>query len=98
MKHRRKTAKSTAATKPAGKASPELSTAIKAIAGAAGRKTGPTLAKVRAALQRSGMTWSREGELLFPQDRTALLIEIDEFIEIHGALADALALVSRRKS
>jgi hypothetical protein len=48
-----------------------------------------TLRKVRDALQHEGVTWSREGELLFPQDRTTLVIELDELIEKHGMKARA---------
>jgi hypothetical protein len=48
-----------------------------------------TLRKVRDELQHEGVTWSREGELLFPQDRTALVIELDELIEKHGMKARA---------
>jgi hypothetical protein len=57
-----------------------------------------TLRKVRDELQHEGVTWSREGELLFPQDRTALVIELDELIDAHGAGTAALAMVSPRQA
>jgi hypothetical protein len=49
---------------------------------------------LRTSLQEGGVSWSREGELLFPQDRTALVIELDELIDAHGpdaSLTDVLA-------
>jgi hypothetical protein len=52
---------------------------------------------VRKALQKTRVTWSKEGELLFPQDRTALVIEIDELIEACGPGADARALAGGRR-
>jgi hypothetical protein len=75
------------------RASPELADAIESIAAAAGSRPA-TLMALRAALQRGGVSWSREGELLFPQDRTALVIELDELIDAHGpeaALVEVLA-------
>lgn len=78
----------TAAVKARRRASPELAAAIQELAGERGRPSGPTLAEVRSALQ-SGVTLSPEGELLFPQDRTALVIELDELIETHGMRARA---------
>lgn len=96
MKSAKKGAKGATDMKPASRISPELSAVIKALAGS--RAKGPTLSKLRAALKGAGMTWSREGELLFPQDRTALLIEIDELIDTYGVRADASALVPRRNS
>jgi hypothetical protein len=98
MKYRKRATKKTIVMRPAIKPSPELSAVIRTVAAAGRRKPGPTLAKVRAVLQREGMTWSREGELLFPQDRTALLIEIDELIDAYGARADASGLITRRRS
>jgi hypothetical protein len=68
------------------------------MARAATRKRPLTLRKVRDALQREGVTLSREGELLFPQDRTALVIELDELIDAHGAGAAALAAISTRRA
>jgi len=96
MRSRKKATKKTTVMKPARKLSPELAAVIRALAAAARRKPRPTLAKVRAALKGEGMTWSREGELLFPQDRTALLIEIDELIDAYGARADAAGAVTGR--
>lgn len=75
-------------------ASPELSALIRAMARAGTRARPLTLRDVRDAVQQAGVTWSREGELLFPQDRTALVIELDELIDAHGAGTAALATVS----
>jgi hypothetical protein len=69
---------------------------IRALDRAATGKRPLTLRNVRDALQHEGVTWSREGELLFPQDRTALVIELDELIDAHGAGAAALAAISAR--
>jgi hypothetical protein len=71
---------------PAARPSPELGSAIRSIAAGRGsRRT--SLADVRKALQKTPVTWSKEGELLFPQDRTALVIELDELIDRYGARA-----------
>jgi hypothetical protein len=78
------------------RASPELSAAIERLARDPERKTPPTLAEVRADLERTGMRWSPNGELLFPQDRTSQLIEIDELIALYGEQAAALDFVSDR--
>lgn len=98
MKIRKRATKQTTIRRPASKPSPELCAVIRTLVTARRRKAGPALAIVRAALQGEGMTWSREGELLFPQDRTALLIEIDELIDAYGAGADAAGLITRGRS
>jgi hypothetical protein len=59
----------------------ELARVIRAVAAQGARP--PTLRDVRAASQKSGVTWSKEGELLFPQDRTAFVIELDELIDAY---------------
>ena len=73
--------------------SPELRKAIQELAAGGGDLAG-TLGAARLALQRAGVTWSKEGELLFPQDRTALLIELDELIAAHGAQASVATLIA----
>ena len=77
------------ATKPrihvGAHASPELSAIMKAVAADPTRARPPTLVDVRAALQGSGTQWSQEGELLHPQDRTSLVIELDDLIGRYGA-------------
>jgi hypothetical protein len=77
------------ATKPrihvGAHASPELSAIMKAVAADPTRARPPTLGDVRAALQGSGTQWSQEGELLHPQDRTSLVIELDDLIGRYGA-------------
>ncbi len=79
-------------------ASPELANAIRSIAAQRGSRRRTTLAAVRKALQKTRVTWSKEGELLFPQDRTALVIEVDELIDACGAGADARALIARGRT
>ena len=76
----------------------ELSALIRAMARAAAGERPLTLRKVRDVLQRQGVTWSREGELLFPQDRTALIIELDELIETHGVKARAKDVLAGRRA
>ena len=48
-----------------------------------------TLGSVRKLVAGDGIFLSAEGELLHPQDRTALVIELDELIESHGVQARA---------
>ena len=72
-----------------------LSAAIEALASDPQRKQPPTLADVRADLQMTGLQWSRNGELLHPQDRTSLLIELDGLIAQYGSKASAVDLVPR---
>jgi len=54
------------------------------------RKQPPTPGNLRTALLESGLQWSVDGELLHPQDRTSLIIELDGLIEAYGegALAE----------
>jgi hypothetical protein len=69
--------------------SAELRDAITTLLTERQRESPLTLNDVRLALQRNSSAWTQEGELLYPQDRTALLIEIDELIEKHGKEASA---------
>jgi hypothetical protein len=48
-----------------------------------------TLSDVRAVVLDDGIFVSGEGELLYPQDRTFLVIELDELIDSHGTEASA---------
>ena len=57
-----------------------------------------TLGDIRAALLEPHVFWSGEGELLYPQDQTALVIELDELIERYGARARARDFVERRRA
>jgi hypothetical protein len=81
------------ATKPStgtpAHASADLRAVISVLLSANRRETGLTLHDVRLALQGNSWAWTQEGELLHSQDRTALLIEIDELIEKHGMEASA---------
>ena len=72
----------------------ELVRACEALAAAGARPT--TLDALRIALRQESVHWSREGELLFPQDRTALLIELDELIDALGADAETTVLATAR--
>ena len=72
-----------------------LSGAIEALARDPQWKQPRTLADVRADLQMTGLQWSRNGELLHPQDRTSLLIELDGLIAQYGSEASAADFVPR---
>lgn len=76
-------------TNGAAHVSAELRDAITTLLTERQRESPLTLNDVRLALQRNSSAWTQEGELLYPQDRTALLIEIDELIEKHGKKASA---------
>ena len=70
-------------------ASPELTHALDHLTSTRKARTRLSLADARAALLEESTTWSPEGELLHPQDRTALIIELDELIERYGPTAHA---------
>lgn len=77
--------------------SAELSAAIERLVNDPERKEPPTLGAVRGDLEMTGLRWSRNGELLHPQDRTAQLIELDDLIERYGEEASALDFVISRR-
>jgi hypothetical protein len=76
--------------------SAELRDAITALLTNRPRASSLTLQDVRIGVQQNSSAWSQEGELLYPQDRTSLLIEIDELIEKHGKEAPALGFLPAR--
>ena len=77
--------------------SAELSAAIERLASEPERRKPPTLAEVRVDLEKTGLQWSENGELLFPQDRTAPIIELDDLITKYGAEAPALDFVISKR-
>jgi hypothetical protein len=77
----------------ASRVSPELSTVMEALVNDSQREQPPTLEDVRADLQQTGLQWSRNGELLHPQDRTSLLIELDGLIAQYGSKASAVDFI-----
>jgi hypothetical protein len=77
----------------AKRVSAELSAVIEALSNDPQRERPPTLEEVRADLEQTGLQWSRNGELVFPQDRTSLLIELDGLIAQYGGKASAVDLV-----
>jgi hypothetical protein len=79
----------------AGRVSAELSAVIQALVNDPQREQPPTLEDVRTDLQQTGLQWSRNGELLHPQDRTSLLIELDGLIAQYGSKASAVDFVLR---
>lgn len=85
-----------ASTDSAGHVSAELRNAITALLANRPRASSLNLHDVRIAAQQNGSVWSQEGELLHPQDRTSLLIEIDELIEKHGEEASAVGFLPAR--
>jgi len=76
--------------------SDELLAVIKALVHDPKRDRPPTLDEVRADVEQTGLQWSSNGELLHPQDRTSLLIEIDDLIARYGGKASAADLLTRR--
>jgi len=79
----------------ASRVSPELSRVIEALVNDPQREQPLMLENVRADLQQTGLQWSRNGELLHPQDRTSLLIELDGLIAQYGGKASAVDFVRR---
>lgn len=73
-----------------GRVSAELFAVIETLLNDPQRKAPPTLEEVRTEVEKSGVQWSANGELLYPQDRTSQLIELDDLIERYGAGAPAL--------
>jgi uncharacterized protein (DUF2267 family) len=63
--------------------SAELSVIIEALVDDPDREQPPTLADVQVALKNSS-GWSPPGDVLHPQDRTSVVIELDELIRRHG--------------
>ena len=76
--------------------SAELSAVIETLLNDPHRKAPLTLGEVRIDVAKSGLQWSRNGELLYPQDRTSQLIELDDLIELYGAETPALDLFTAK--
>jgi hypothetical protein len=74
----------------------ELSAAMERLLKDPQRKAPVTLGQVRVDVEKSGLQWSPNGELLYPQDRTSQLIEIDDLIERYGADTPALDLLGSK--
>lgn len=70
-------------------ATPELSQVIESLIESSDVPPLATLSDVRAVVLDDGIFVSGEGELLYPQDRTFLVIELDELIDCHGTEASA---------
>lgn len=71
------------------RATPVLSTLIADLIATAAVSRAATLGGVREVVAGDGIFLSAEGELLHPQDRTSLVIELDELIDSHGVQAHA---------
>jgi hypothetical protein len=78
--------------------SPELAKVLRATIEDHEQAQPATLGDVRARLAQSGMQWSAEGELEFPQDRTSLIIELDGLIGEYGEKTPAVELIDVRAS
>jgi hypothetical protein len=72
---------------------PELTAAILDIVPATQGHIPLTLGAARYAIEHEHIVWSSDGELLHPQDRTSLVIELDELIDQHGMNAAALSFM-----
>ncbi len=79
-------------------ATPELSNMIELLARDAQASSEPTLGDIRAPLLEPHVFWSGEGELLYGQDQTALVIELDELIEHYGTQARARDFIERKRA
>ena len=80
-------------------ATPELSKMIELLTADSQALTEPTLGDIRRALLEPHVIWSgEEGELLYAQDQTALVIELDELIERYGTQARARDFVERKRA
>jgi len=75
-------------------ATPGLTKLFGAILESAPPGSDPTLGDVRAALLR-GIIWSEEGELLYAQDITSFVLELDDLIDRYGIDACARHLVDQ---
>lgn len=76
---------------------PALARCIRAIADTATGGDALTLGGVRRELEKADVTVSADGELLFPQDRTALVIEIDDLIDRYGLRTKASQFIVRNE-
>ena len=77
-------------------ATAELSQLIQSLIASSAVSPDATLSDVRKVVLGDGIFVSGEGELLYPQDRTSLVIELDELIDRHGTRAAARDFTSRR--
>jgi len=82
----------------ATRVSTELSAFIEKLVNDPDRDEPPTLQGVRAALQESVSVESWEQELLHPQDRESLIIELDGLINEYGEEALAADFVAAKAS
>jgi hypothetical protein len=78
--------------------SPELAKVLRATIDDPNQAQPATLADVRARVMESGVQWSAEGELEYPQDRTSLVIELDGVIGQYGEKAAAIELIDIKAS
>ena len=76
---------------------PELTAAILNVVPATQGHIPLTLGAARYAIEHERIVWSGEGELLHPQDRTSLVIELDDLIDEHGMDAAALSFMPARR-
>ncbi|MGZ8153751.1 MAG: hypothetical protein ACXW2I_05280 [Burkholderiales bacterium] len=76
---------------------PALTAAILDIVPATQGHIPLTLGAARYAIEHERIVWSDDGELLHPQDRTSLVIELDELIDEYGMEAAALQFMPARR-
>jgi len=86
----------TPATSELTRATPELCQLVESLIVSSAVSPDATLSDIREVVIADGIFVSGEGELLYPQDRTFLVIELDELIERHGARAAARDFMGRR--
>lgn len=79
-------------------ATPALSEMIELLIAGARPASEPTLGDIRGSLLTPHVFWSAaQRELLYAQDQTALVIELDELIERYGAQAPARDFIDRKR-
>ena len=74
---------------PSTSATPELCQVIDSLIDSFDVSAEATLSEIRSVVLGDSIFLSGEGELLHPQDRTFLVIELDELIERYGMKAAA---------
>ena len=82
----------------ASRVSPELSELIEKMVNDPDREEPPTLGEVRAALKHSGGADVVHVASLHPQDRTSMVVELDELIEEFGEEPPAIDFVAVKAS
>lgn len=74
-------------------ATPELTRFVVELIETSAASPMATLADIRVILISNDMFMSSDGEIMYKADRTSLLIELDELIELHGVTTSVMNLI-----